>query len=484
MEESVRPLSVPEAFDPSKGARYWYEKYCEQYEETERLKARVSELEKDLAEVKELLNKLTKRTSKTSSLPPSSDRYKKGQAKKSGKKRGPKYDHPGKTRNGFGFVDRSVKLELERCPVCGGDLRAVSSRPVKREQIAELLPKLVEVVEYERPAYDCPDCGWSGISSLPPGCKEGFSYGGMLSALVGWLGYGGNLSWSKQRYVVESILGLPMSQGSLSKMHQWFCESLQPAYEQWWEWVQTPGVRCLDETSYRLNGVNHWIWVATGEECCLFMFAPTRSSKEAKALLGEEFEGILSSDCWSGYSPVSALAKQKCFAHVERALKALLDSTWEGNRQFAEQVLPLLSQARQVHREFHQGHRTLENLQSQRPEFEARLTEVIEHPPPDGWPCDALDLANRFIRHQGEWFTFLEFPAVKPDNNDAERALRPIVIHRKVSGGARSDWGAQLVASMFSFLETMRLQGKNAVEELFAIMAASGNSVPPLVAAA
>ncbi len=39
--------------------------------------------------------------------------------------------------------------------------------------------------------------------------------------------------------------------------------------------------------------------------------------------------------------------------------------------------------------------------------------------------------------------TFLTHPEVKPDNNDAERALRPVVIHRKVSGGARSDWGAQ-----------------------------------------
>jgi len=38
-------------------------------------------------------------------------------------------------------------------------------------------------------------------------------------------------------------------------------------------------------------------------------------------------------------------------------------------------------------------------------------------------------------------------------------ALRPIVVHRKVSGGARSDWGAKLVAQMFSLLETVRLQG-------------------------
>ena len=37
--------------------------------------------------------------------------------------------------------------------------------------------------------------------------------------------------------------------------------------------------------------------------------------------------------------------------------------------------------------------------------------------------------------------------------------LRPVVIHRKVTGGARSDWGAQLVAMMFSFLESIAPSG-------------------------
>ncbi len=54
------------------------------------------------------------------------------------------------------------------------------------------------------------------------------------------------------------------------------------------------------------------------------------------------------------------------------------------------------------------------------------------------WAC-AIDFIDIFV----EWFTFLTHPEVKPDNNDAERALRPVVIHRKVSGGARSDWGAE-----------------------------------------
>jgi len=95
--------------------------------------------------------------------------------------------------------------------------------------------------------------------------------------------------------------------------------------------------------------------------------------------------------------------------------------------------------------------------------LEAKLLAVLTNAPVKGWLADAQRLANRIQRHWTEWFTFLDYPEVKADNNDAERALRPVVVHRKVTGGVRSDWGAQLLAQMFSFLETVRLQGGEAI---------------------
>jgi transposase len=481
--KSPRPEpTLPEIDPEEQGARYWYERYCEQLAETEQLKRRVKELEKQFESLNEKLRKLSERTSETSSQPPSSDGPKKPNRdqQKPQRKRGPKYNHPGTTRNGFGWINHAELLDVQNCPICGG---AVERQPqgTQRQQVAELVPELVEVWEYERPLYRCPACGWQGYQDLPLGCREGFSYGGRLSSVVGWLGYGGNLSWSKQRYVVESIFGIPMSQGSLAKLHQWFCEALQPAYEQWWTWIQQPGVRCVDETSYRLNGVNHWIWIATAPECCVLFFAPSRSSAEVKTLLGEDFAGILSSDCWSAYGPQSAVAKQKCWAHLQRELKALTTSRFPENREFAHRVFPIIHTARQAHRDYHQGQLSLAELQALRPIVEAELADVLEHPHQGRWAADSQALSNRFRRHWSDWFTFLTSPAVSPDNNEAERGLRPVVIHRKVTGGARSDWGAQLVAMMFSCLESMRRQGKNAVDHLFELIASSGCSPPALL---
>jgi transposase len=79
-------------------------------------------------------------------------------------------------------------------------------------------------------------------------------------------------------------------------------------------------------------------------------------------------------------------------------------------------------------------------------------------------------LVNRIQRHGTEWFTFLDYPEVKPDNHDALRAWRRVVVHRRVSGGALRDWGALAVAQMLSFWETVGLQGQSAIAQLYQLL--------------
>ena len=53
---------------------------------------------------------------------------------------------------------------------------------------------------------------------------------------------------------------------------------------------------------------------------------------------------------------------------------------------------------------------------------------------------------------------------VEPTNNGSERDLRPSVIHRKVIGGFRSQWGAEASAIRTSILATARKQGRNLLD--------------------
>lgn len=90
----------------------------------------------------EELRKLKQRNSSNSSVPPSQDLLKKPSTKpkdKAKKKRGPKYDHPGSTRNGEGQPHKIETISIDNCPGCGGDVRLVQSGRQQVQQVAELI---------------------------------------------------------------------------------------------------------------------------------------------------------------------------------------------------------------------------------------------------------------------------------------------------------------------------------------------------------
>lgn len=65
-------------------------------------------------------------------------------------------------------------------------------------------------------------------------------------------------------------------------------------------------------------------------------------------------------------------------------------------------------------------------------------------------------IANRLRRHEQELTRFLWEDGVEADNNAAERAPRPAVIMRKITGGSRSERGAKATAILLSITRTIR----------------------------
>jgi len=74
----------------------------------------------------------------------------------------------------------------------------------------------------------------------------------------------------------------------------------------------------------------------------------------------------------------------------------------------------------------------------------------------------AITLQARLLAHSGEWLVFLADPRVSPTNNLAERALRPLVVLRKITFGSRSDAGATRMAKIMTLGETARRHGHRA----------------------
>ena len=80
------------------------------------------------------------------------------------------------------------------------------------------------------------------------------------------------------------------------------------------------------------------------------------------------------------------------------------------------------------------------------------------------------NLLERYRTRRASLFIFLHRTDVPADNNACERALRPSVIHRKVMGSFRSDWGAQTYATLATVLNTAKRNGENAFQKLVQLL--------------
>lgn len=76
------------------------------------------------------------------------------------------------------------------------------------------------------------------------------------------------------------------------------------------------------------------------------------------------------------------------------------------------------------------------------------------------------NLLNRYRKYRDALFVFLHRRDVPAHNNACERALHPSVIHRKVLGSFRSDWGAQVYAALATVLNTAKRNGQSAFQKL------------------
>jgi transposase len=82
---------------------------------------------------------------------------------------------------------------------------------------------------------------------------------------------------------------------------------------------------------------------------------------------------------------------------------------------------------------------------------------------------EAARLQKRYRIHRDSLYVFLERDDVEPTNNSSERDLRPSVIHRKVTGGFRSAWGAEASAIRTTILTTARKRCDNLLDALRAV---------------
>ena len=429
--------------------------------------------QKLIEKLQEEVEKLKERqpsNSKTSSKPPSSDLIQKSETAKVDnskesesepkRKPGGQPGHIGKTRKGFGRVDRYEISTPDSCKHCGSrELSDIIG--YSKQQVACLVDRPIEVVEYQRAKCQCNECGAIVIGLVSPGIVPGQDLSIALQALLVWLGNYGHISYSKQQEFLRELGGIEIGIGTLQATNARVADSIKPAVEDLWKWAPLQANVHVDETPWCVKGVKEWLWTATGKNFCLFHAADTRSRAELETMLGSEFAGVLSSDDFSVYNGVLVGAQQKCLAHLRRHFKKVLLLSHGNNTVVASAFLELIDEAFRQHRKWREYPEELDYHTWAR-DFKVRLAELLNTW--QGHVGHAAGLLLRSLREKADqWWYFLDHPSIPPDNNLAERSLRLAVTKRKVSGGSRSMSRFEQTADLLSVIQTCRFQGKSAM---------------------
>jgi len=362
-------------------------------------------------------------------------------------------------------VEVILTCRPEQCGHCGAALPAQGGKVVGRKQVVELPPVRPLVYEAQRWRVRCRHCQHRTVGHYPAGYGQTGRFGPRLVATATYLHEEQHVAYARLVSVLADLCGLQVSEGTLVAAVQRVAAVLEPAATVIAQQVRGSGVVGSDETSARVDGKNWWEWVFQSEEAAYHTIQRRRNTDVVLSFLDGVQPGVWVSDLWKPQLAAPALRYQICLAHQLRDLQYAVD----GQRGFAQawaRVTQALLRAA-IHLRHQQDAGAVPVDGAAVAELEATAEVVLAASLPPGW---SADLQRRFRQHRAALFVFLHDPAVPPTNNASERSLRPSVVHRKVTGGFRSETGAAGYAILRTVADTARKRGTGVFTTILAAL--------------
>jgi transposase len=424
------------------------------------LMERVSQLEAEVAALKQK----PPTSSRNSSQPPSRD-WKAdtptGQRPRK-KKCGAQAGHAKTERRLVEKPDQVIEARVTTCAGCGADLQAVTPTRVVRRQVSELPVLKPVVIETQQHEVCCPACQLRQRGELPAGLEAERWLGPRLEALITYLHQVHHVGFERLQTVLLDVFGVRLSTGGEVAVVERAGVAAEPEAAAIGEQVRESAVIQSDETSGRVNGRNHWEWVFVSQAGVYHPIRWSRGQDVIADFMGDRRAEVWLSDCWKSQLNAPADQHQLCLPHQIRALQGLIDR--RPHLRWAREMQALFRTA------IHLGHRraalTPRGFGRQVTLLARRLDRLLER----SFTGLGTNLLDRYRTHRAHLFVFLHRIDVSADNSACERALRPSVIHRKVMGSFRSEWGAQTYAALATVLDTAKHAGVNLFQKLVSLM--------------
>lgn len=437
----------------------------------ERIFALIEKLEEKQAYIGQLEDSLieSKRASKRQAAPfriPKKKRKDASEKKRPGRKGG----HQGNYRELSAPINEEIDVPLCGCPHCQGDLSQVE----KVEQIIEEIPQIkLRVIKLTTYKGNCEHCGEIHsthplqVSHAQGSAKVQLGPNAISMGIKLHHYYG--ITLRKTCKLLTNVFNLPLSPGGLVHLEHRIANKLLPDYEQLREQAKASSHVHADETSWYVGSPGDWLWVFTNPNFTLYDIDPTRSRSVVHRNLGQNYQGILISDCLSVYDGLSE-EQHKCYSHHLKVIKDALEI--QPNSSFLLLVKKLLQKAIAI--------KSLKG-KFKPPDYDI-LCQNVEEKANELLPYSINDkgnyvfelqlcpfklteveqkIARRIVKQRPHLFTFLKHDHIPATNNLAERQLRPAVIQRKISCGNKTQKGAHTWKVLRSIAVTDQQQDRD-----------------------
>ena len=367
---------------------------------------------------------------------------------KSNNKVGAPKGHKGTTRK-TPTPNRFKELKLSKCPDCGK--RLGRPRYIQKKIIEDIPdPQPLKITQFTIPHYHCNHCNKEVIPTHPELPEEG-RFGPNLQAEVTLMKYEDRLPHRKIVNTLNRQYDLDMAPATVLSITDRVSNALQGIYAAIKQEVMLSSQANADETGIKVQGNNFWTWVFVTLSSVLFLIRKSRGRKPIEEALGRNYEGILTCDGWSSY-PKCTNKIQRCWAHLLREAK------WHAQKfkGTAELVYSGLCKIFQKIKSV--TVKTSEKIRKEVYDWCAKEMKILIG------ICSSYKELKKFaitLKNGSEyWFTCVLHPKIEPTNNKAERALREIVVQRKISS-LWNEKGIRIKETIMSVLTTWKLRGLN-----------------------
>jgi transposase len=375
------------------------------------------------------------------------------------KKPGRPIGHPGAHRKSPA-IDHHEVVPLPCCPNCGGAIHGV--HPVEQiiEEIPPVKPVVYKIVTYRATCDRCGEvCSRHPLQTSDATGAAGVHLGPRAIALATALNKFHGLTMRRTCKILRELAGLDLTPGGLSQMVDRVADRVADDYDGLVNRIRGSPAVNADETSWWVGGPGWWLWTFTCPEVTVYRVDHSRGAKVVQEILGEDFAGVMVSDCLSSYD-VATYRKHKCIAHHLRAIEAALRLPGMKDPTYLRQWTLLFKTVIALHRLWEQKVLTDKDIAAKRVAVEAWIDQLLAQAPTQGG--DAR-IRNRLAKQRPHLLGCLKDVRVEPTNNRAERALRPAVIARKLSCGNKTDRGRRSWEILVSLGATLYQAGRDFV---------------------